>query len=75
MFFTTPEYHIEIVQVKEWNRRQKVWHMRFLRGYTERTRGYVVNVAGKNGVSTRQRFCYNLAEAKAVLQIDYGVLA
>lgn len=76
-FYTTPEHHIEILQVKEYNRRQPANYLKFTlpNSYTERVRGWVVDVANKNGVGERKRFCYNLAEAKAVLQIDYGVLA
>lgn len=73
MFYVTPKHHIEIVQVKEYNRRQTVWHMKFMLNGEPRQRGWVVDVANKNGVGTRQRFCYNLEEALAFAEINYGI--
>lgn len=70
----TPDFYIDILQVKEYNSKQSVWHMKFLRDYQERKRGWVVDVQAKNGVSTRQRFCTNKAEAKAFVQIEYGAV-
>lgn len=73
--YTAPEHHIELWHVDNWNKGQTVWHMRFLLpdSYEERKRGWVVNVTSKNGVSTRQRFCYNKEEALAFMEINYGV--
>ena len=75
LFYVTPEHHIEILPVKEYNRRQTVWHMRFFNHdrHEERQRGWVVDVANKNGVGVRQRFCYNLEEAIAFAEINYGI--
>lgn len=76
MFYVTPEHHIEILPVKEYNRRQTVWHMKFFteEHHVERTRGWVVSVANKNGVGTRQRFAYNKEEAIAFAEINYGIV-
>ena len=76
MFYVTPEHHIEIMQVKEWNNRmlaKKLYYMTFAVDYVPRQRGWVVSVANKNGVGTRQLFCYNKEEAIAFAEINYGI--
>ena len=72
-FYTTPEHHIELMQVKEYNRRQTAWHMKFFteQHHVERTRGWVVDVAYKNGVGTRQRYCQNYREGVAFIEMNY----
>lgn len=72
-FYTTPEHHIELMQVKEYNRKQTVWHMKFMLDGEPRQRGWVVDVANKNGVGTRQRYCRNYEEAISFVEINYGV--
>lgn len=58
--FITPEFHIDIIQVKRYN--SEVAHdttMRFMNGYCERQNGWVVDIRAKNGVSTRQELLDN----------------
>ena len=73
LFYITPDHHIDIEHVKEYNRKQTVWHMKFMINGEDRQRGWVVSVASKNGASTRQRYCRNKEEALAFAEINYGV--
>lgn len=72
-FYLTPDHHIELIQVKDYNRRQTVNHMKFMLDGEPRQRGWVVDVANKNGVGTRQRFAYNYEEAITFAELNYGV--
>ena len=74
MFYATPEHHIDILQVKEYNRRQTVWHMQFMIEGEPRQRGWVVSVANKNGVGRRHRYCQNKEEALAFAEINYVIV-
>ena len=73
MFYVTPEHHVDILQVKDYNRRQTVWHMQFMIEGEPRQRGWVVSVANKNAVGIHQRYCQNKEEAIAYAEINYGI--
>lgn len=77
MFYITPEHHIEILPVKDYNNRmlsKGLYHMTFRASpHVPRQRGWVVYVANKNGVGTRQSFAYNKEEAIAFAEINYGI--
>ena len=74
LFYVTPEHHIDIEQVKVYNRKQTVWHMKFMIEGEPRQRGWVVSVANKNGVCICQRYCQNKEEAIAFAEIKYGIV-
>lgn len=74
MFFSTPNHHIEIIQVKKYNAGQTVWHRKFYLPDTNilRERGYVVQVAQKNGGIVAERYCRNVIEATGWAYFNYS---
>lgn len=71
--YITPEHYIDLYQVKRWNAECPSWAMKFMIGFNERQKGWVVDVRNKNGVGARQVLLDSKKQAIAFIGAEYNV--